>query len=174
MVDRALREEEFLPGSDDRRLRPNGAGARRMPPMTGSWPPVEGVPVAGAPVEDAPGWRVTRRNDAPGAAGAPRRPAATAAAAMAAPEPQPAAPGQLDTLARSPRRVAAPGRGGRGISLLALVAAAVVVVFVLGLAALDRQGLDWPPAWPERPAMAPTGAGAAAQGPNGALAERPG
>jgi hypothetical protein len=145
------------------------------PPLAASWPPVEGEPLAGVPVEDAPGWRVTRRLEAP--AGAIRRPGATATAEAGVSERPQAMPSQPGTLAWSPRRVAAPDRRRRGISPLALVAAAAVVVFVLGLAALDRQGLDGAPTWSERPVMNPAaaeGAGAAAQGPDGAPAERPG
>jgi hypothetical protein len=163
-----------LPGSDDRRRRPHPSGARRAPPLTGSWSAPEGEPVAGAP-----GWRVTRRVASPseGAAGAPQRPGVTIQAETVRSGPQ-AMPGQFGVLARSPRRVGAPDQGRRGISFLALAAAAVVVMFVLGLAALDTERLHWPLAWAERPALNPdghpAGAGPTGEAAGGALTERPG
>jgi hypothetical protein len=146
-----------LPGNDDRRLRPKVAGPRRAPSPTASQPAAGGEPVDGAP-----GWRVTRR-------------------VGSAVEDTAGAAGPLGAFARSPRRVGAPGRRSRGISLLALAAAAVVVVFVLGLAALDAQRLDLDSSSGDQPALnpdlAPAGAGVTGgygRGPDEALTGRPG
>ncbi len=136
-----------MPGSDDRRLRPAAAGASTTPSLASR-------PASpGEPVEGAPGWRVTRRSAPPvGTGSVPRAPRAMAAEADFSVLPE-LMPGESGALARPPRRVAGVAPRGRGISLLALAAAAVVVVCALGLAALDLQGLEWPPSWSERPAM---------------------
>ncbi len=72
--------------------------------------------------------------------------------------------GQPAALARSPRRVPVAGRRRRGISLLALAAAAVVVVFVLGLAALDAQRRDLTVPWGEQATTPPAGTALTGQG----------
>ena len=146
---RALTEEELLRGSDVRRRRPQVADDRAAPPRIAARPPPEGVALEGEPIAGAPGWRVTRRAGA-GAevtAGPSLRPADSGAA-----EPPHAVPGEPATLVRSPRRAAAAGRRGRGISLVALAAAAVIVTFVLGLAALDAGS------WGEHAATSPAAA----------------
>ncbi len=122
------------------------------------------------PVANAAGWRVTRRvapsrESEIGASGRPRP-----AAAKVGPSGPQTLPGQLGVPARAPRRVGPPQRRGRGISFLALAAAAVVVVFVLGLAVLDMRTPEWPQAWPERPAMN----GKSGHNPGEAPAARPG
>jgi hypothetical protein len=155
---RIATEEKRLRSNDDRRLRPHVAGPRTAPSPAASQPAAGGEPVDGAQ-----GWRVTRRSASPVdnaavAAGPLRRPPPPIMAAAPQVMPRPAA-----DVARSPRRVAAPDQHRRGISLLALAAAAVVVVFVLGLAALDAQRPD--PSGPWRgPATASGGAGSAQPG----------
>jgi hypothetical protein len=107
----------------------------------------------GGPVADAPGWRVTRRVGSPTGnqirAPLPPRPAAPQPKSI---DPQ-TAPAQLGVPARSPRRIGPPERRRRGISLLALAAAAAVVMFVLGLAALEMRMTEWPQASPGRSSM---------------------
>jgi hypothetical protein len=162
-------EEELLLGSDDRRRRSPTAGARRVPPLMDAWPPLEGPADDAGPVGGAAGWRVTRRTPPPAEStgGMRPRPSATVVAEANSLEPPLATRGSVSAIAHSPRRIGAPDQRRRGISLLALAAAAVIVISVLGLAALDTERHHWP--------LVGTGImGEAGQAPATSPTERPG